>query len=61
MILTIFLWFQVFLLAILGFNGVYLSAKQDHHAGRIATASAITFSFFIVVSSWAALAVGGAV
>lgn len=60
MILTILLWVQVVLLAVLGFATVYMSAKERHDGGKIATVSGITFSFFIGVSVWAALAVGGA-
>lgn len=53
------LWMQVVLLAILGAATIYMSSKERTDGGKIATVSGLTFGFFIGVSVWAALTVGG--
>lgn len=53
------LWMQVVLLSVLGASTIYMSSKDRYNPGKIATVSGLTFGFFIGVSVWAALTVGG--
>lgn len=57
-VLTGLLWFQVILLAVLGTATVFMSAKERHNSGKIATVSGLTFGTFIAITVWAALTVG---
>lgn len=59
-VLTGLLWLQVILLTLMGGATIYSAAKDAvHNSGQIATVAGIAFGFFIGVSVWAALTIGG--
>lgn len=58
-VLAVLLWIQVALLIALGLATLYMAAKERTQSGRIATITAVVFTFFTAVSVTAALVVGG--